>query len=132
MWLFTEIGFFSIVSNRTDGGKTIMVRARRHEDIHAMAARFREVGEDTPRVHETPGNDYPYRIIVDPVSFAGVMGSLVGDIRYPNFKDHVHKKGSVNYVELLHDVWQRVFDRLDPRAAARSYFNAKPRGKTSR
>ena len=54
MWLFTNTGFVSAVSN----GKDLTIRARDKESL-APIAQSAQV-----EIIATPTNDYPYRVIV--------------------------------------------------------------------
>jgi hypothetical protein len=60
MWLFTNTGFVSAVSN----GKSLMVRARDGESREPIAESAKT------EILATPQNDYPYRVIVTHEFFA--------------------------------------------------------------
>ena len=60
MWLFTSIGFFSVVAHR-DKKKTVMVRARCRQDL--LAFRKKYCKKLKPIVHEL-ATDYEGRIKV--------------------------------------------------------------------
>ena len=54
MWLFTNTGFVSAVSN----GQDLMVRSRDRESLEPLAEAAKT------EILSTPKNDYPYRVIV--------------------------------------------------------------------
>jgi hypothetical protein len=57
----------------------------------------------------SPKRDYRYRMFADPGAVAVLMGTLVADIKYSNFKDQVRRtNGPDEYEQALHDVWHRM------------------------
>jgi len=54
MWLFTNTGFVSAVSN----GQDLMVRSRDRESLEPLAE------SSKTEILSTPQNDYPYLVIV--------------------------------------------------------------------
>ena len=117
MWLFTTYGFFSAVCSREGDGShgqpvdpnTIQVRARVREHLEAIQDRFHEKLGNC-EIFENSGTDYKYRIYVDKVTWSEVMGGLVGDIDYDNFKNEVRQvQGATEYEEALHEVWGVMF-----------------------
>ena len=60
MWIFTNAGFVSVVSN----GNDLMIRARDRESLEPIAE------SDKLEIIATPENDYPYRIFVSHEFFA--------------------------------------------------------------
>ena len=80
MWIFNKDGYFSAVQHR-DKPDHVMVRARRKEDIEALANALGTEAELTPDA------DYAYRVTVPKSDFADYMQASVLDLDYPNFKD---------------------------------------------
>jgi len=60
MWLFTDTGFVSAVSDGSD----LMVRSRDRESLEPLAAVAKV------EIKKTPKNDYPYRVHVKHEVFA--------------------------------------------------------------
>jgi hypothetical protein len=83
MWLITQRGFYSIVQKPGDAELT--VRARCKEDFEQIFEILRDIAP-RPVIRETPDNDYPYRINLPHQLFAFVVGRMVMNIHYPNFK----------------------------------------------
>jgi 8-oxo-dGTP pyrophosphatase MutT (NUDIX family) len=82
MWLFTTVGFFSVVQKA--GTSTLTVRARVGEDLDRLRATYLpELGSTVKK----GGSDYPFRATVSHDAFALGMARLVKAIDYPNFKD---------------------------------------------
>lgn len=92
MWLFTSIGFFSIVRKPSDAGAgTLTVRARVRSDLEALRSRFLP---DLGPIVEGAGTDYRYRAVAPQHSVAAAMQALVAATDYDNFKSEVaHTQG---------------------------------------
>ncbi len=103
MWLFTPIGFFSIVQKT--GTKHLTVRARVKEDLFALRDRYLP---ELSEVLATPGNDYPFRGTVPHEAFARAVGSIALDVDYSNFKSEVAKKQGVAREQCYHQVWSAL------------------------
>lgn len=107
MWLFTTVGFFSVVQKPRSPALT--VRARIRADLDRLRAEYLpELGE----TKVTPGHDYPYRARVSHAAFAGALGRLVTDLHYGNFKDAVALKQGAARSSAYHDVWSVLRERL--------------------
>lgn len=80
MWIFLPYAMLSVVDKGGDGS-TLLVRARRREDISRIFpdAQFQVGG----------GTDYPYRARLDREEVALRLADAVREIRYPNFKSEV-------------------------------------------
>lgn len=107
MWLFTPIGFFSVVADRYDKkGNRLMVRARARKDLQNLKKRYcKRLGpiidnrKDlyTSKSKKTGktfsyGSDYPFRAFVGRRAFANAMRLIVRDLTYTNFKSQVMKE----------------------------------------
>jgi hypothetical protein len=103
MWLFTNTGFVSAVSN----GKDLMVRARDRESL--------ELNADSARTEiiATPQNDYPYRIIVTHEFFAKWVSHTVAGITYKNFKSEVTATRGYDFALPLMKVWSAMHEVED-------------------
>lgn len=129
VWLFTKIGFFSVVSHEMPG--FLVVRSRVWKDILALERELKKVKGDgkwtkrRPHYHdgrpvpmnsaqETPGRDYPYRLYIQRDRFAKWIAAHVNEMLYTNFKSEVgqhNPKRAIAY----HDVWATMAD-LEKRA----------------
>lgn len=86
MWVFTRMGFFSVVENKNrNNNEEVMVRARCIDDITRVALRL-----GTSPIINTPHADYPYRLICTKTAWANLMYETAEDIDYDNFKATVH------------------------------------------
>ena len=90
MWIFSEVGFFSVVEDWEDK-KFVWVRARWKKDLVQLRnflksekASFR-IGKTV----ETPERDYPYRVHLQKRDWAMVLFYLGDSINYGNFKGAV-------------------------------------------
>ena len=79
MWLFTNTGFVSAVSN----GQDLMVRSRDRESLEPLAESAQT------EILSTPKNDYPYRVIVTHEIFSKWTAHMAVGITYKNFKSEV-------------------------------------------
>ena len=114
MWLFTTIGFFSVVAH-ADDPRTILIRARVREDL------------DELRVHHLPdleivegaGTDYAFRAFVSRDEGEHVAQQLAQSVDYPNFKTAVAERHSDERAHRYYEVW-RVMHRLQSGASGKS------------
>jgi hypothetical protein len=85
MWIFTPIGFFSVVAHR-DIKKSVLVRARAKKDLETFRKRYcKRLGPIT----FLDWSDYPYRATVSRWAFAHAMFKIALDMTYTNFKSAV-------------------------------------------
>jgi hypothetical protein len=91
MWLFTSIGFVSVVRSKSNP-RRVVVRARCREDIDRFVAAYRRHFPRARKVEaiRTPLADYRYRVELPKASFAELVRRLVEAINYTNFKNSVH------------------------------------------
>lgn len=108
MWLFTNTGFVSAVSN----GKDLMVRARDRESLGPIAESART------EIISTPQNDYPYRVIVSHEFFSNWIALMARGITYKNFKSEVAATRGHEFAHPLVKVWSAMHEVED--AGARS------------
>lgn len=80
MWIFTNRGMLSVVSERPDAAM-LLVRARAKGHIEAA---FPDA-----KVTRTVHRDYRYRARVPRKTVARVIAAQIAAIDYPNFKDSV-------------------------------------------
>lgn len=104
MWLFTPIGFFSIVKKPGTTGLT--VRSRVKGDLEALRSEF--LPELSPTVGQA-GTDYPWRATVSHEAFAAAAGRMVLAIDYPNFKNEVAAKQGKVRASRYAGVWNVLY-----------------------
>lgn len=104
MWIFSTIGFFSVVQKRGDDQLT--VRSRFPEDLDLLRERFMpELGptETTPRA------DYRYRARITHEAFDDGVVRLVAAIDYDNFKSEVSRRQGPERAHIYGDVWSVLY-----------------------
>ena len=112
MWLFTTIGFFSVV--RKDGEQHLTVRARSSADLDRLRTNF------MPELSATiskAGTDYPFRATISQQAFAKGMASIGESIDYHNFKDEVAAKMGKKRAGTYSKVWS-VLREIETEKAA--------------
>ncbi len=101
MWMATKYGFYSAVAdrNREDG---VVVRARARRDLENLC----ELGKLDPGVIEgpDPAADYRWRVFIGRDQWQRLVGLMVADIDYPNFKDAVGAH-DLKRAHIYSDVW---------------------------
>ena len=106
MWLFTNTGFVSVVSN----GEDLMVRARDKESLGPIAESAKT------EIISTPQNDYPYRVIVTHEFFAKWVAHMASNITYMNFKSEVAATRGYEFAHPLMKVWSAMHEVEDEEA----------------
>jgi len=106
MWLFTNTGFVSAVSN----GKDLMVRARDRESLEPIADSAKTT------ILTSPQNDYPYRVIVTHDFFAKWVAHMAAGITYKNFKSEVATTRGYDFAHPLMKVWSTMHEVEDAEA----------------
>lgn len=106
MWLFTTVGFFSIVEKPIEGAKTnapmLAVRSRVPGDLEALREKY------MPELSEpiaTPSGDYKFRASISHEDFAKGMTKIVSDLHYDNFKSEIGRKQGYKREYYYHGVW---------------------------
>jgi hypothetical protein len=110
MWIFTNTGFVSAVSN----GKDLMVRSRDRESLEPLAESAKT------EIIATPTNDYPYRTIVSHEVFSRWAAHMASNIAYKNFKSEVAATRGYDFAHPLIKVWSAMHDVEDSQARVRS------------
>lgn len=82
MWIYSTLGFFSIVKHRHELG-SYLVRARCRDDLASLL----EAAGLPASFQYTPSADYPFRVTVPGNAFSRIMLALLKTVDYPNFKD---------------------------------------------
>jgi hypothetical protein len=112
MWLFTNTGFVSAVSN----GKDLMVRARDKESLEPLAEITKQA------LISTPTNDYPYRLIISHEIFAKWVSHMATGITYKNFKSEVAATRGYDFAHPLMKVWSAMHEVEDSGAGQTNEF----------
>ena len=86
MWLYTKLGFFSIVHKPPCKKDELLVRARCREDIDALSNELSKAGNFKGTVIESKDSDYVYRMVVLKSILAPFMAHLMEGLDYGNFK----------------------------------------------
>jgi hypothetical protein len=102
MWIYTTVGFFSVVQKKGQADDLLMVRGRFRGDLEALReAYLPELGVVT----EHGGTDYAFRAPVTKVAFARAMARIVAALTYDNFKNEVSRTQGYGRTSIYHDVW---------------------------
>ena len=99
MWLFTSIGFYSIVER----AGAICVRARSRKDIEA----FRTLMPGCGAINATRKTDYPFRVMMSKADFRQQFYRLAELVDYPNFKSKVAQTNPAR-AQLYAPVWAHL------------------------
>ena len=103
MWIFTTVGFFSVVQK--SGDLFLTVRARVASDLERLRKKY------MPQLSETTqgkGTDYPYRATISHEDFAKGMETIVRSIHYGNFKAEVEAKMGSKRETIYHEIWRTL------------------------
>ena len=103
MWICLKDSFLSIVKDPEATSDTLLVRARRAEDIMAVWP--------GAVVRSTPKRDYQFRADITRKEVAAALVDLVYDIDYSNFKNTVTDKDRhLAYAK----IWTTMWDWAEP------------------
>lgn len=106
MWLFTRLGFFSVVQKPGDADAGLVtIRARVRGDLEALKSHYLPTMGD---IIEGAGSDYQFRAKAPRVDFAEAAKLIAGDLDYANFKRSVAHEGTQRE-RVYHEVWQALF-----------------------
>lgn len=103
MWLFTSIGFYSVVAHDSHPG-TVLIRARTREDLERLQRRHLPDIE----ILENAGTDYRFRALVARSEWEHAAERLAADIDYANFKDAVAQRQGHERAELYLRIWDAL------------------------
>jgi hypothetical protein len=103
MWIFTTVGFFSVVQK--SGNSFLTVRARVASDLDRLREKYMP---ELSRAIKGQGTDYPYRATISHEDFAKGMEKIVKDIRYSNFKAEVEAKMGSKRESIYLEVWRTL------------------------
>lgn len=100
MWLFTSIGFFSVVQK--PGTDYLTVRSRVASDLEQLRERYMP---ELSATIEGVGSDYPFRATISHKDFAQGLAQVALDINYGNFKDEVARQMGDDRADIYGKVW---------------------------
>jgi hypothetical protein len=86
MWLYTKLGFFSIVHKPPCKKDELLVRTRCREDLEALSRKLSQSSDLKGEIIESKDSDYAYRMVVPRSILAPFMASLIDELDYGNFK----------------------------------------------
>lgn len=111
MWVFSRIGFLSIVQKEgsNDPNALLCVRARFREDIEGFVEEVQRItSEDVGPYHETPQNDYAFRVFLQRPLVMEVVTNLIATLDASNFKESVH--GNPIRDEAYYLCWEALYE----------------------
>lgn len=124
MWLFTKLGFYSIVAHKDDP-HTVLIRARAREDLERLQTFYRHHDERShlaqADIHESDTSDYRFRIFARRADFDTFMILLAIDLDYTNFKDEIHKQGDAPRDTAYMNVWVDMRNFQNRKDTIRNY-----------
>lgn len=100
MWLFTSIGFFSVVQKPRQTDLTI--RARVAADLDRLRERYLPSLSPT---RSEGGTDYPYRATASREAWTTALAKLGCDVTYANFKAEVTRSQGMERERIYERVW---------------------------
>ncbi len=107
MWLFTTVGFFSVVQKPND--RYLTVRARVAEDLEKLREKYMP---ELSAVILGGGKDYPFRATIDHENFGRGLSQIAEDISYDNFRDEIARVMGNQREQVYSQVW-KVLMRLE-------------------
>jgi hypothetical protein len=112
MWLFTKIGFFSVVKCDDRKPLCVTVRARVREHLEALGVEFRaKFKSDAFQIIENPTADYRYRAFMTRCQWSRLARRLSCAIDYGNFKSAVEPG---RYHDAMYAVWTTMRRLQEP------------------
>jgi len=106
MWIMTKYGYYSAVEHRDDPD-LLLIRARSRKDLENLDL-FARGNAVLGKIETTLTKaDYPHRLIVTKVGWASIIGAMIGDVDYPNFKNAVARTNP-RRANTYHDVWETL------------------------
>lgn len=107
MWVFTKLGFFSVVQDRDDDAR-VLVRGRSEHEMLDVYREAQLLDQLAFIEYDHAGDaDYPYRVFMWKSTWAQIMDKLVFQIDYDNFKAEMQDIGEDKH-KVLTNVWAIV------------------------
>lgn len=122
MWLFTNVGFYSLVQDKDDSD-ILVVRTRDRESARtALDALETEFGWVTALV-ENAGTDYPYRFHVSrEVAALWAASEVRNYITYTNYKSALSTARGPQWESAAMRVWADMHAVTDPEKQDQGYY----------
>lgn len=98
MWLYTKLGFYSVVLKRGDA--RLSIRSYVKQDLVNLIHHF----ELQTEIWHTPDADYNYRIKLEKEEFAQILTELILQIDYSNFKAEISTHEDFQRLIAYHDI----------------------------
>ena len=119
MWLMTTHGFYSVAcgwngSPSNPDPNIIMIRAHTKGHLENLINNFSGFLSDSDKViHISDDTDYRYRMILHKAVAVEIIGKMLREIDYCNFKKEAEKgtkgKEDTAYMWFLHRVWEHGY-----------------------
>ncbi len=107
MWIFTTLGFFSIVvDSRQPAGKRVAIRARNRGDLVALKTAYPKAG--LSKVFASEFTDYPVRCYLPRERLPALLAKLGEDVEATNFKSAVALEQGPARAKVYHEVWHTL------------------------
>ena len=107
MWLYTKLGFFSIVYKTPGKKDELLVRARCRQDLEALSKKLSQARDFQGEIIESKDSDYAYRMVVPRSILAPFMADLMKNLDYANFKGTIP-----NSDQLRHGAYFKCWDAM--------------------
>jgi len=114
MWIFSEVGFFSVVEDWEDKN-FVWVRARWKKDLENIRKLkvWKAYKQRKPAIKATPERDYPFRVRMLKEDWARCLSELGEGINYGNFKGAVMDQDPVRE-QVYMKVWSIMRNAASP------------------
>lgn len=113
MWVQSVVGAFSIVSKPWDDHRgTLTVRARVESDLNELRSKY--LPELSPTAFDRHA-DYWYRGTAPREAVMRAVADMVGDLRYPDFKQEVQKVQGDERAVVYGAIWSALRRLQRPR-----------------
>ncbi len=99
MWLFTTIGFYSIVQK--PGQDCLTIRARVAADLNRLREQY--LPDLSPTEPEVV--DYPFKATISRESLMRGMEKIIGDINYNDFQTEVVRRMGFEREHIYTEIW---------------------------
>lgn len=108
MWLFTNIGFFSVVEKPYDIEQgLITIRSRVRLDLEVLKTLYLP---SMAEIIESDDADYRFRCRLNKRDFAEALPELIMNINYENFKDEIFEVQGPERASLYSNIWGQAYE----------------------
>lgn len=109
MWLYCQLGFYSVVHKPPCNKDELLVRTRSKVDIDKLQKTLKEKYQFDGKVIDSPKADYAYRMTVPRETFASFMADIAMQMDYDNFKNTIHR-GDYKRHEAYFRCWNAMYE----------------------